>query len=148
MQHFPAGGVVLIPGQEIKILHASQWSKKIEKKKRRFQSNGSKIIHSVSGEAQICMWPKIMFFFLYCLSGKEFTCQCRRHKRYRTWVWSLGRDGMVSHSRIIAWKMSWTEETGGLQSMGLQTVGHDLVTEHRNGKAQIYMWPKAMFFQL
>ena len=35
MQHFPAGGVVLIPGQEIKILHASQWSKKIEKKKKK-----------------------------------------------------------------------------------------------------------------
>ena len=58
------------------------------------------------------------------------------------------KEGMATHSRIIAWKMSWTEETGGLQSMGLQTVGHDLVTEHRNGKAQIYMWPKTMFFQL
>ena len=54
---------------------------------------------------------------------------------------------MATHSRIIAWKMSWTEETGVLQSMGLQTVRYDLVTEHRNGKAQIYMWPKTMFFQ-
>ena len=61
-----AGGVGLIPGQEIKILHISQGSKKIGKKKWRFQSDGSKIIHSVNGGAQICMWPKLCFL-LYCL---------------------------------------------------------------------------------
>ena len=34
---------------------------------------------------------------------------------------------MATHSSILAWKISWTEEgfTGGLQSMGLQRVGHD-----------------------
>ena len=32
---------------------------------------------------------------------------------------------MATHSSILAWKISWTEESGGLQSMGLQTVGHD-----------------------
>ena len=32
---------------------------------------------------------------------------------------------MVTHSSILAWKISWTEEPGGLQSMGLQRVGHD-----------------------
>ena len=31
---------------------------------------------------------------------------------------------------ILAWKIPWTEEPGGLQSMGLQRVGHDLATEH------------------
>ena len=30
-----------------------------------------------------------------------------------------------SHSSILAWKIPWTEEPGGLQSMGLQKVGHD-----------------------
>ena len=29
------------------------------------------------------------------------------------------------HSNILAWKIPWTEEPGGLQSMGLQTAGHD-----------------------
>ena len=29
---------------------------------------------------------------------------------------------------ILAWEISWTEEPGGLQSMGLQRVGHDLMT--------------------
>ena len=32
---------------------------------------------------------------------------------------------MAAHSSVLAWKISWTEETGGLQSMELQKVGHD-----------------------
>jgi len=41
-----------------------------------------------------------------------------------TWVWSLGREdplekGIATHSTILAWRIPWTEEPGGLQSMGL-----------------------------
>ena len=32
---------------------------------------------------------------------------------------------MVTHSSILAWKIPWTKEPGGLQSMGSQRVGHD-----------------------
>ena len=32
---------------------------------------------------------------------------------------------MATHSSILAWKISWTEEPGGQQSMGSQRVGHD-----------------------
>ena len=44
------------------------------------------------------------------------------------WVQSLGREDpleeeMSTHSSILAWRIPWTEEPGGLQSMGLQTVG-------------------------
>ena len=35
---------------------------------------------------------------------------------------------MATHSSILAWRISWTEEPGGPQSTGLQRVGHDLVT--------------------
>ena len=47
-----------------------------------------------------------------------------------TWVRSLGREDplekeMASHSSILAWRIPWTEEPGGLQSMGSQGVGHD-----------------------
>ena len=47
-----------------------------------------------------------------------------------TWVRSLGQDdalkkGMATHSSSLAWKSPWTEETGGLQSMGPQRVGHN-----------------------
>ena len=46
-----------------------------------------------------------------------------------TWVWSLGQKDplekeMTTHSSILAWKALWTEEPGGLQSKGLQRVGH------------------------
>ena len=45
-------------------------------------------------------------------------------------VQSLGQEapleeGMTTHSSILAWRVSWTEEPGGLESMQLQRVGHD-----------------------
>ena len=45
-------------------------------------------------------------------------------------VQSLGREdplkeGVATHSSILAWEIPWTEEPGGLQSMGSQRVGHD-----------------------
>ena len=33
--------------------------------------------------------------------------------------------GMATHYSILAWRIPWTEEPGGLQSMGLERVGHD-----------------------
>ena len=46
------------------------------------------------------------------------------------WVQPLGQEdpleeGMATHSSILALRTPWTEETGRLQSMGLQRVGHD-----------------------
>ena len=45
------------------------------------------------------------------------------------WVQSLDWDdplekGMATHSSILAWRIPWTEEPGGLQFMGSQRVGH------------------------
>ena len=37
---------------------------------------------------------------------------------------------MATHSSILAWEIPWTEEPGGLQSMGSQRVRHNLATEH------------------
>ena len=47
-----------------------------------------------------------------------------------TWVRSLGRadsleKGMAIHSSILAWRIPWTEEPGGLQFISSQRVGHD-----------------------
>ena len=47
-----------------------------------------------------------------------------------TWVWSLGHEdplqkGLATHSSILAWRIPWTEEPGGLLSMGSQRIGHD-----------------------
>ena len=51
------------------------------------------------------------------------------HAMPETWVQSLGWEdlekGMATHSSILAWRIPWTEEPGGLQSIGLQRVGND-----------------------
>ena len=49
---------------------------------------------------------------------------------WETWDQSLGQEdplekGRATHSSILARRITWTEEPGGLQSMGLQRVGHD-----------------------
>ena len=50
-----------------------------------------------------------------------------------TQVWSLSwedpqEEEMATHSSILAWRIPWAEEPGGLQSMGLQRVRHNWVT--------------------
>ena len=49
---------------------------------------------------------------------------------WETWVRSLGREDplekeMATHSSILAWRIPWTDEPGGLQSTGSQRVGYD-----------------------
>ena len=39
-------------------------------------------------------------------------------------------EGTATHSSTLAWRIPWTEEPGGLQSMGSQRVGHDWATKH------------------
>ena len=56
-------------------------------------------------------------------SGKESTSV------QETWVLSLGQEdplekGIANQSSILAWRIPWTEEPSGLQSMGSQRVGH------------------------
>ena len=44
--------------------------------------------------------------------------------RFLAWEGPL-EEGMATHSSILTWRIPWTEEPGGLQSMGLQRVEHD-----------------------
>ena len=69
--------------------------------------------------------------FILCFpcgsGGKESACNAEDPGMI------LGREDplekeMATHSSILAWEISWTQEPGGLQSMGLQRVGHNLVT--------------------
>ena len=57
-------------------------------------------------------------------------------------VRSLGQEdpleqGMAIHSIILAWKIPWTEQPGGLQSVKLQRVGHDWVTKHKGTQTKL-----------
>ena len=70
-----------------------------------------------------------------CIIGASLVAQ--RLKRLpamqETWVQSLGQEDplekeMATHSSILAWRIPWMEEPGGLQSTGSQRVGHDWAT--------------------
>ena len=62
-------------------------------------------------------------------NGRESTCSSGNPD-------SLGQEaplekGVAAHSSILAWEMPWTEEPGGLPSMGVTRVGHDLATKQQ-----------------
>ena len=65
--------------------------------------------------------------FLGGASGKEPACNVgdRRDGGLIPGQEDPLEKSMATHSSILVWRTSWTEETGGLQSMGLQRVGHD-----------------------
>ena len=64
-----------------------------------------------------------------CITGASLVAQMVKNlpALWETWVLSLGREdplekGMATHYSILAWRIPWTEESGGLQSMGLQSL--------------------------
>ena len=62
-----------------------------------------------------------------------------------TQVRSLGWDNplekeLAPHSSILVWRIPWTEEPGGLQSMGLQRVGHSWTAEHAHKTSLLHEW--------
>ena len=64
--------------------------------------------------------------------GSSLVAQTVKHlpTMWETGVQSLGQEDppekkMAVHSSTLAWKILWTEDRGGLQSMGLQRVRHD-----------------------
>ena len=64
--------------------------------------------------------------------GLPTVAQCIKNPpaMQETWIQYLGwedslEEEMATHSSLLAWKISWTEELGRLQSMGLPRVGHD-----------------------
>ena len=57
-------------------------------------------------------------------------CRLPMQEMQETWVQSLGQEGLLekeiaTHSYILAWKILWTEEPSGLQSMGSERVRQD-----------------------
>ena len=58
-------------------------------------------------------------------SDGRICLHCRR-PRFNPWVGKIPLEkGMATHYSILAWRVPWTEEPGGLQSMGSERVGHD-----------------------
>ena len=89
------------------------------------------------------------FGLLCLLVGASLVAQWRICLMQETWVWSLGREDslakeMATHSSVLAQRITWAQEPGGLQSMGEQRVGHDWATNISVvlGKAPIFFVPQ------
>ena len=59
-------------------------------------------------------------------------------------TWSMEK-AMATHSSTLAWEIPWTEEPGGLQSMGSQKVGHDLATKQQQQYVCVYNWGTLLY---
>ena len=77
----------------------------------------------------------ILSMCLRSMTGTSLVAQTAKNlpTMWETQLHSLGQEDplekeMATHSSILAWKIPWLEEAGRLQSMGLQRVGHDGVT--------------------
>ena len=76
--------------------------------------------------------PLSIFSFLIAFLGVSLVAQIVKNlpEMLAIWVLSLGQEdpleeGMATHSSILVWKIPWTEEPGGFQSIGSKRVGHD-----------------------
>ena len=81
------------------------------------------------------LYSRFSLVIYYSIYGASLLAQLVKNLPavQETWVWSQGREDSLekevgSHSSTLAWKIPWTEEPGGLQSMGSQRVRHDWMT--------------------
>ena len=78
----------------------------------------------------------------WCSDSKESTCNAGEPG----WIPGSGRsppppeESMATHSSILAWEIPWTEESGGLQSMGSQRVRHDWETNTSTTTGHHYVY--------
>ena len=87
----------------------------------------AQVLSGASLVAQMVKNPKAQV-----LSGASLVAQMVKNPpaKQETRVGSLGQEdplqeGMATHSSFLAWRIPWTEESGGLHPMGSQRVGHD-----------------------
>ena len=78
------------------------------------------------------LYPLILVGFPGGSGGKNLPAM---QEPQETQIQSLGwedplEEGMATHSSILAWRISWTEEPSGLQSIGSQRVGYDSTHVH------------------
>ena len=109
---------------------------------------------SCSPEICICLaWKNTPRSMVICYDpvvyGASLMAQRLKHlpPMWDTWVRSLGWEDplekeMVTHSSILAWRIPWAEEPGGLQSTGSQRVGHHLATERVHTRATQRVYPQ------
>ena len=98
---------------------------------------GRKCSISQHWSSYTCMY---IFFIFFSIIGfpngslERICLQCKRYRRceFDPWVRKIPlKEEMTTHSSILAWKILWTEEHAGLQSIGSQRVRHDWAHTHK-----------------
>ena len=111
----------------------NQRSKKMQKEKKTVKQDKIIIVLKQSRTSSRAIDNILIHVFWAVLQilmgseGKESTAM------QETWIWTLTWEnplekGMATHSSILAWRIPWTEEPGGPQSMGSQRVRHNWTT--------------------
>ena len=70
------------------------------------------------------MTERLYYYSLVAQTVKRLSTMQETRVRALDWGDPLEKE-MATHSSILAWRIPWTEEPGGLQSMGSQRVEHD-----------------------
>ena len=87
------------------------------------------IYFSLSLSLSVCVSLSFLLSFSSCLSIYPFSAFFSDDWRFFSVLfWFLLEKEMATHSSVLAWRIPWTEEPGGLQSMGSQRVGYDWAT--------------------
>ena len=94
---------------------------------------------SIILDPDVCLFLGGFFLGVVLLCETTFIQRrrCGFHPMQEMWVSSLGREDpleeeMATHSSVLAWRIPWMEEPGGLQFVGSQIVGQDLVNKQRD----------------
>ena len=88
------------------------------------------VICPCAREKKIPLW-KIIIIKQYLKERGFPGGSVAKRRVFDTWVWQDPLEyELATHSNILAWKILWREEPGGLQSMGSQRVRHDWATTH------------------
>ena len=99
------------------------------------KSHGRRSLVQATAHGVAKSQTRLSNFTLYIFINMDFMTQTVKNlpAMQETWVPSLGQEDpleekMAIHSSTLAWKIPWTEEPGGLPSMGWQRVGHNWAT--------------------
>ena len=111
-------------GRDINLPHGNTWCRSIENSLR---TGGYDSLIAVVVTVDLAL-----SYSLLCMSWASLVAQMieNRSALWETWVRCLGQEdplgkGMATHSSILAWRIPWTVEPGGLQSMGSPRVRYD-----------------------
>ena len=107
---------------------------------------------SVSLLPLLAVWPFLFLVFPDATNGKKQTnkqTHLPMQEAGETWLWSLGQEdaleeGMAIHSSVLAWRIPWIEEPGGLQFIASQRIRYDwsdLACTHTPHTSLLYLCP-------